>query len=69
MTLEELVDERRRAINLLGAYEAGSIMILGEAEKEDLSNHQTELSIAAVRAQIAELERRIASHPDQKPGD
>lgn len=69
MTHEELVDQRRRAMNLLHAYEAGSIMNLGEAEKEDLSNDQTELSIAAIRLQIAELERRIASHPDQMPND
>lgn len=56
-------------MNLLHAYEAGSIMNLGEADKEDLSNHQTEVSIAAVRLQIAELERRIVGHPDHRPGD
>jgi hypothetical protein len=67
MTLEQLFDERRRAMNLLHAYEAGSIMNLGGAEKEDLANQQTEISIAAVREQIAELERRIASHPDRTP--
>lgn len=67
MTFEELADERRRAINLLHAYEAGSIMNLEEAQREDLSNQQTELSIVAVRAQIAELERRMDSHPDRTP--
>lgn len=69
MTHEELVDRRRRAINLLHAYEAGSVMDLGDAEKEDLTNQQTELSIVALRAQIAELERRIGSHPDGKAED
>lgn len=69
MTHEELIDQRRRAINLLHAYEAGSVMNLGEALKEDLTNQQTELSIVALRARIDELERRIASHPDRRPGD
>jgi hypothetical protein len=67
MTYEELVDQCQRAINLLHAYEAGSVMDLGGAETEDLTNQQTELSIVALRAQIAELERRIASHPDHEP--
>jgi hypothetical protein len=69
MTHEELLEQRQRAINLLHAYEAGSIMNLGTADREDLTNQQTEVSIVALRAQIAELERRIASHPDGRPRD
>jgi hypothetical protein len=69
MTQEELVEERRRAMNLLQAYEAGSIMNLDERTDEDFTNRQTEVSIVALRARIAELERRIAGHPDQTLGD
>jgi hypothetical protein len=65
MTKDELLDSRRRALNLLQAYEAGDIMNLDSAAPDDLTNHNTEVSIIALRAQIAELERRIAGHPDQ----
>lgn len=65
MTLDDLIDRRQRALNLLQAYEAGAIMNLDDAAADDLTNNHTEVSILAVRAQIAELERRIASHPDQ----
>jgi hypothetical protein len=65
MTKDELLDSRRRAINLLKAYEAGDLMNLDSTAPNDLTNNHTEVSILALRAQIAELERRIASHPDQ----
>jgi hypothetical protein len=68
MTQEELVEERRRAMNLLQAYEAGSVMNVDERTDEDFTNQQTEVSIVALRARIAELERRIASHPDETFG-
>lgn len=65
MTQDELVEERRRAMNLLQAYEAGSMMNLDERTDGDFTNQKTEISIVALRARIAELERRIASHPDR----
>lgn len=65
MTQEELREERRRAIRLLEAYESGAIMSLSGATAEDLTNQHTEDSILALRAQIAELERRIEGHPEQ----
>lgn len=68
MTQAELVEQRRRAMNLLQAYEAGSIMNLDEQTSQDFTNQQTEVSIIKLRARIAELERRIASHPDQTLG-
>jgi hypothetical protein len=67
MTKDELLERRRRAINLLHAYEAGSVMNLNDAAVDDLTNQHTEASILALREQIAELERRVAGHPDQDP--
>ena len=69
MTQDELMERRRRAINLLHAYEAGDIMNLDEDAADDLTNHNTEVSITALRVEIEELERRIAGHPDQAAGD
>jgi hypothetical protein len=65
MTQQELREERERAIRLLNAYESGAIMNLDEVQGVDLTNRHTEDSIDALRAQIAELERRIDGHPDQ----
>jgi hypothetical protein len=64
MTKDDLVEDRRRALNLLEAYESGSIMSLDQEAAEDLTNAHTEIQILALRTRIAELERRIESHPD-----
>jgi ABC-type arginine transport system ATPase subunit len=64
MTKDELIEERRRALNLLQAFEAGHIMSLDENTKSDLTNAHTETQIDALREQIGELERRIEGHPD-----
>jgi hypothetical protein len=48
----------------LEAYESGSIMSLDQEAAEDLTNAHTEIQILALRTRIAELERRIGSHPD-----
>ena len=66
MTKDELLEEQRRAQNLLSAYEAGNIMSLDENHASDFTNDHTEARILAVREQIAELERRIEGHPDRR---
>lgn len=65
MTKNELLEERRRALNLLTAYEAGNVMSLDESDASDFTNDHTEAQIARLRERIAELERRIEGHPDQ----
>jgi polyhydroxyalkanoate synthesis regulator phasin len=67
MTKDDLIQDRRRAINLLEAYESGNMMSLVQ-DAEDLTNEHTEIQILALRNQIAELERRIESHPDHTSG-
>jgi uncharacterized protein YceH (UPF0502 family) len=62
MTKDELLEERRRALNLLNAFEAGHVMSLNEGGVSDFTNNHTEIRIAALREQIAELERRIEGH-------
>jgi hypothetical protein len=68
MTKDDLVEDRRRALNLLEAYESGRIMSLDQEAGEDLTNAHTETQILALRTRIAELERRIGSHPDHSWG-
>jgi hypothetical protein len=65
MTKNELLDERRRALNLLSAYEAGNMMSLDENDASDFTNDHTEAQIAMLRERIDELERRIEGHPEQ----
>jgi hypothetical protein len=65
MTKDELLEERRRALNLLTAYEAGNMMSLDDADASDFTNDHTEAQIVVLRERIAELERRIDGHPDQ----
>jgi hypothetical protein len=65
MTQNELLEERRRALNLLTAYEAGNIMSLDDNAVSDFTNDPTEAQIVKVRERIAELERLIQGHPDQ----
>ena len=64
MTQEDLLEERRRAINLLKAYEAGNMISIDESASDDFTNDHTELKILTLRTRIGELERRIAGHPD-----
>lgn len=65
MTKDELLEERRRALNLLTAYEAGNMMSLDESGASDLENDHTEAQILKLRERIDELDRRIAGHPDR----
>lgn len=65
MTQEDLVRERQRALNLLNTSESGHMMSLDDDGAGDLTNSHTEARIVALRHQIAELDRRIAGHPDQ----
>ena len=64
MTQDELVEERRTALNLLSAYEAGNITSLDERDASDFANDHTKAQIMVLRERIAELERRIEGHPD-----
>lgn len=65
MTKNELLEERRRALNLLTAYEVGNMMSLDKNGASDFTNNHTEAQIAKLRERIDELERRIEGHPDQ----
>ena len=65
MTQDDLLKERQRALNLLNAFESGHMMSLDDDAAGDLTNSHTETRIVALREQIAELDRRIAGHPDQ----
>lgn len=65
MTQDDLLNERQRALNLLNAFESGHVMSLDNDPAGDLTNSHTEVRILALREEIAELERRIAGHPDQ----
>jgi hypothetical protein len=67
MTKNELMEERRRALNLLTAYEAGNMMSLDENGASDFTNDHTEAQIAKLRERIDELERRVEAHPEQGP--
>ncbi|UUR06732.1 hypothetical protein [Sphingomonas glaciei] len=64
MTRDDLIAQERQALNLLAAYEAGSLMNLSDEPAGDLNNQHTEQSIVVLRSRIAELQRRIAGHPD-----
>jgi hypothetical protein len=48
MTKNELLDERRRALNLLTAYEAGNMVTLDENDASDFTNDHTEAQICGV---------------------
>jgi hypothetical protein len=64
MTQKDLLEERQRALNLLNAFESGHMMSLNDDATGDLTNSHTEARIVDLLEQIAELDRRIAGHPD-----